>query len=346
MNNRTFAAIAAALCMLAALPLSARDMVHTYKVTNGCKYARPDAPVVVPIPETWSWVRSTTVFVAGTNAEIPSQLDDLNGNGVPDEVVFTTDFEGGQSRDFWVLFTNIAPVKERYPARVHAQMFLKNGSVNEPKKEICATADNMYNKLHHHGPAFESELVAYRIYFDKKQTADLYGKYEKGLELAETMWYPTDKQLAEGAGDDIIRVFGSVGVGTLKGWDPETGKATHIAPVARRCARIVVNGPVRTIVDMRVEAWEYRGRKVDLTSRYVLYAGHRDCEVRNTLKNASGLTFCTGVMKMAERTTRLNQQEGTLATWGTDYPVNDTVKFAKQTVGLAVYVSPWRIREQ
>ena len=33
--------------------------------------------------------------------------------------------------------------------------------------------------------AFESELVAYRIYFNEKQTTDLYGKFNKGLEIEE-----------------------------------------------------------------------------------------------------------------------------------------------------------------
>ena len=38
--------------------------------------------------------------------------------------------------------------------------------------------------------------MAYRIYFDKKQTVDVYGKYHKQLELARSLWYPTDEQLA------------------------------------------------------------------------------------------------------------------------------------------------------
>lgn len=57
--------------------------------------------------------------------------------------------------------------------------------------------------MHHHGPAFESELVAYRLYFDKKQTVDIYGKFNKGFEIKESQFYPTDEQLARGFGDDV-----------------------------------------------------------------------------------------------------------------------------------------------
>ena len=41
------------------------------------------------------------------------------------------------------------------------------------------TADpaiDTYHQLHHHGVAIESDLMAYRIYFDKKQTIDIYAK--------------------------------------------------------------------------------------------------------------------------------------------------------------------------
>ncbi len=342
MKGKSFTLLLAGL--VAVQLCAARDLIHSYKITNNAKIARTDAPVVITIPETEAWVRSATVYQG--NTEIPSQMDDLTGDGKFDELSFVINLDAGQTKNVWVLFTNIAPVKERYPARVHAQMYLiKDDKTLEARKEVSAVADNMYNKLHHHGPAFESELVAYRIYFDKKQTVDLYGKTNKGLELASTMWYPTDAQLAAGAGDDVIRVFNSVGVGTLKGWDPVKKQATHITPMARRTARIVANGPVRTVVDMRVEGWEYQGRLIDMTSRYILYAGHRDAEVCNTITGGQGLQFCTGVMKIARHTQRLDAAKGFMATWGTDYPVNDTIKFGPQTVGLAIYADPWRIKD-
>ena len=66
-----------------------------------------------------------------------------------------------------------------------------------------------YHQLHHHGVAVENELMAYRIYFDKKQTIDPYCKRKPQLELAESHWYPNDSLLAAGYGDDILRVSGT-----------------------------------------------------------------------------------------------------------------------------------------
>ena len=88
-----------------------------------------------------------------------------------------------------------------------------------------------YHQLHHHGVAVESELMAYRIYFDKKQTIDPYCKRKPQLELAQSYWYPNDSLLAEGYGDDILRVSGTVGVGSVKYWN---GKLYHIEDVGER----------------------------------------------------------------------------------------------------------------
>ena len=121
---------------------------------------------------------------------------------------------------------------------------------------------------------FESELVAYRVYFNQKQTVDPYGKFKKGLEIKESGFYPNDEQLARGFGDDVLMVGNSCGVGALKGWDGT--KATHIEPIAFRTESILAYGPVRTIVDVVVKGWNYQGKELNMTNRYILYAGHRD----------------------------------------------------------------------
>ena len=43
----------------------------------------------------------------------------------------------------------------------------------------AAGTENVYSFVYHHGPAIESELVAYRIYFNEKQTVDPYSKVNK-----------------------------------------------------------------------------------------------------------------------------------------------------------------------
>ena len=186
-----------------------------------------------------------------------------------------------------------------------------------------------YTILQHHGIAFESELVAYRIYFNEKQTTDLYGKFNKGLEIEESMFYPTDEQLQKGFGDDVILVRGSCGAGTLRGWDGS--QATDIQPVAFRGQRLIASGPVRTIADAEVKGWEYQGKELNMINRYTLYAGHRDAQVDVLFDQPLDKeTFCTGVQNIGYSATMYSDHEGLVAAWGTDWPVGDTIKYKKK----------------
>lgn len=302
--------------------LAARTLKTRYRVTTDCE--RRDCPVVIrDVPE---WAQSAAVHSDGET--IPAQLDRALG-----ELAFVADIAG--SRDFRIVYSSKSSARP-FPARVHAQMWLKRPDKTlQAVDTVASTRDDMYHKLHHHGPAFESEYAAYRIYFDKKQTIDTYGKKHPRLELAETMWYPSDEQMAAGSGYDNLRVFGSVGVGTLKGWDAAKGKMIHITDFARREARILARGPVRTVVEMRVEGWRYGGREISMTSRYILYAGHGEVQVENRIEGGCpGLLFTTGVMKMARH--RVVRGEDRVAAWGCDFPENDTLKWERESVGLAV----------
>ena len=208
------------------------------------------------------------------------------------------------------------------------------------------TADpaiDTYHQLHHHGVAVESELMAYRIYFDKKQTIDPYCKRKPQLELAQSHWYPNDSLLAAGYGDDILRVSGTVGVGSVKYWNGQ--KQVHIEPVAERSQRIVSSKKDQATIEVAVKGWEVEGKSVDMSTRYSMNAGHRDLRCDVSLSEAvEGL--CTGVQTIPAKSpndqsqiTNYQLQNGVLlVSWGTDWPVNDSVKFAKETVGLAVFI--------
>ncbi len=218
-----------------------------------------------------------------------------------------------------------------------------------PITEWTDTPDkDTYHSLHHHGVAVESELMAYRIYFDKKQTIDVYCKRKPQLELAQSHWYPNDSLLAQGFGDDILRVSGTVGVGSVKYWNGK--KQVHIEPVAERSQRIVSSKKDQATIEVAVKGWEIpksqisnlQSQIVDMAVRYTLRAGHRDmrCDV-SLSEPVEGL--CTGVQAIPAKggndtITMILPNGVLLASWGTDWPVNDSAKYAKETVGLAVFI--------
>ena len=308
------------------------------QIENPWEKPQADAPIAIPLSEVKVPFAIQSAIVKDGETEIPSQLDDLNGDEQFDELAFVIDMPAQAEKTVTITFSSEGPEKE-YPSRVYATLKLRDrkGNKHMPIHSLTVPgSSNVYNMVYPHGPAFESELVAYRVYFNEKQTLDPYGKFHKGLEIEESGFYPNDEQLAKGFGDDVLRMFDSCGPGTLKGWNGT--KATHIKPVGSRTESILAYGPVRTIVEIIDKDWEYQGSTLTMTTRYILYAGHRDVETQVSFRRPlQEETFCTGVQNIIGSTS-FSDHEGLVACWGTDWPVNDTVKYAKETVGLATCI--------
>jgi len=283
--------------------------------------------------------------------EVSSQLDDLNADGVPDQLAFLVDtIAAGQRLHYQLLCRKH---HRAFAKEVHAEMYRKSKEPQEgyvyheaegkqfyiaPVTEATFfPGEDSYHSMHHHGVAFESSLMAYRIYFDKKQTIDVYAKKTPQLELDACKWYPTDEQLADGFGDDILRVSGYIGVGTYKPYNGE--KMIHFDNVLSRTERIVSQGNIRTICQIEDHGWVLpTGDTVDVVTRYTLYARHRDVMVE-VFCSAPVEWMCTGVQKVGAPNYFSDASNGAIAaSWGTAFPVNDSIKYGRETVGLAVYV--------
>ena len=187
--------------------------------------------------------------------------------------------------------------------------------------------------------------MAYRIYFDKKQTIDPYCKRTPQLELAQSHWYPNDSLLARGYGDDILRVSGTIGVGSVKYWNGK--KQIHIEPVSKRSQRIVSQKRDQATIEVAVKEWQIEDKTVDLSVQYTMKAGHRHMRCDVSLSHAiKGL--CTGVQFIPSKSSASRTPSDTsitvlengilLASFGTDWPVNDSAKYTKETVGLGAFI--------
>ena len=339
MKRYTF--LLTSLLWLAALCASAQeDLTLTVELKNTWNKARQDAPAVIRLADLQAGFPIRSAVVRDARQEIPSQLDDLDGDLLPDELAFVIDLPARGTRQVTVTLS-AAKSQKTYPPRVFAQMLVRDAKKGKhaPVQSITVPGTtNFYNMLYGHGPMFESELVGYRIYFNEKQTIDPYGKFNKGLELEKSQFYPNDAQLAQGFGDDVLLVGNSCGVGTLKGWDGK--KATHVKPIASRTERILASGPVRTVVEVEVKGWAYQGSELSMTQRYLLYAGHRDLRIKTTFaRPLRNEVFCTGVQDiMGNETVTYSDHQGLAGSWGRHWPVTDTVKYAKETIGIATYI--------
>ena len=313
------------------------------KVTNNASFSRQSVPVVIALDK---YGPVASALVKGDGTEIPCQLDDLDSDGQFDELCFLTDLERKQTRDFTISLSQEGKPHE-YKPQVYVEMMLANKKIKETNKQdiyiSSLTVDrdvNPYNQLHHHGPAFENDMVAYRVYFDHRQTIDIYGKYRRGLEIMQTQFYPDETQKALGYGDDVLWVGETLGLGTLRGFDGS--RPTMVKDVEQRGQRIVSRGPLRTIVEMVDKQWKPSAdaQPVDMTTRYTLYAGRRDLQVDVKFSRpVADLRFSTGIINV-KNSTEYSDKKGIRGCWGTDWPVSekDSAGHKRETVGLGICI--------
>ena len=343
------------------LPLAAAaQQTLTVSVSNPSTSVRSDEPVVINLAP-YDDVRSACVTIDGQ--EIPCQLDDLNQDETFDELCFLADLRGKEKKQYSVtLYQEGEP--RTYPARVYAEMVLGNSKDKSLKKNqqnnyiesITARGDAAYtyNIQHHHGVDFESELNGIRIYFDERQTLDLYGKFKKQLELKETQFYTDQDQKAKGYGDDVLWVGQTFGLGAFRGWNGK--EPTQVSPVKSRTQRIISYGPLRTIVEIIDKGWlAPQGNLSPLTShlsplnmtlRYTQYAGHRDTDVDVFFNRpVADYQFSTGIINV-KNSVEFSDKKGLRACWGTDWPSSDTIAFKRETVGLGICIPMRYIRSE
>jgi mannose-6-phosphate isomerase-like protein (cupin superfamily) len=259
----------------------------------------------------------TTIDTKPTNVEtvkeLLSQADDLDGDGKADELAFQIDLEPKQTRMVTITYGASGPRAE-YPKGTNAKF-----------------------AMHYDGMGWESETTAWRLYFDKRNAIDLWGKRKPGLYL-ETFAAPDYKYQEEAAiGRDIYNVGKSLGAGGVGAWID--GRALPVAEVSNRKWRIISTGAVRSIVEFTYEGWKAGSRTVTLRSRITQWAGERGYEHRVVL-DTPDFPLVAGISRKPE----LQEMDGnacSFAIWGPQVVkpgTGATDSLSDQSLGLAIIV--------
>ncbi|HXP40749.1 MAG TPA: DUF4861 family protein, partial [Candidatus Acidoferrales bacterium] len=256
---------------LCALPAQGAQKIKNIKVavSNPSDHPRNAADIVIPIVQIRTIAPDFTpgaLIVTASDAstpeqdasilqteELPSQVDDLDGDGKGDELAFQVDLAPHQTRIVTVSYGD----QERI-SRLRSDYQQRTAALFSRKIE---------------GLGWESERVAFRVYFDSRNAIDLYGKRRPTLQLA--MYAAPDYTYHDESpeGRDIYKVGDAIGIGAVAGL--VDGKVIKVAEVKDRKWRIIASGPVRTMVELEYDGWNARGKIIDLRSRITQWAGER-----------------------------------------------------------------------
>ena len=348
MKKKMMMAVVAALLSLG---VQAQKLVEV-TVKNPSGEARQDVPVVMDL-KSWGDIRKAVVKVDGK--EIPSQLDDLDRDCVNDELCFLVNLGKKEKKTYCVSLYEEGE-QAQYPARTFAELCLpsRNKKLAKNQQDIYLKSiafdkrtKDPYHYVHSHGICFESDLVAMRVYFDHRQTIDLYGKINPGLVIEKTQFYPSEEQIAAGSGDDCLWVGNTYGLGALRGWDGRNQVLLNDLKYQEQ--RVISEGPLRAIVELDDRGWTPAPglKPVNATIRYTIYAGHRDFDVDVFFnKDVSHYDFATGLINV-KGSSEYADGKGLRGCWGSDWPTGkDDGKHKLETVGLGIYVPAQMLAKQ
>ncbi len=258
-------------------------------VTNPTDQERPAENIVLSVPELkkiapdfYAGSQIVTATDAGNLAddalvlhptELPSQIDSFANDFKPDELAFQIDLKPRQTRIVtitWGAVDRIFRLRGDYEKQTNALFTRKID-----------------------GLGWESKRDAFRLYFDKRNAIDLYGKPRPSLQLERYAGPGYIYHNYSPDGRDIYLVADALGIGAPAGW--VNGAAEHVAEVEDRSWRIVTPGPVRAIVELTYKGWKVGGKTVDLQERITQWAGERGFLQTIQSSDAGDLVFATGL---------------------------------------------------
>jgi len=305
-------------------------------VTNPSSSVRSATDIVIPIaeirkvaPDFKPGAMIVTVSDASTmeedasvlqTEELPSQVDDLDGDGKADELAFQLDLAPHQTRIVTISYGE------------GARIWRLRGDYKQ------RTAALFSRKIE--GLGWESERVAFRIYFDSRNAIDIYGKRRPTLQLS--MYASPDYAYHEESpeGRDMFKVSDSIGIGAVAAMID--GKLIKVADVKERKWRILASGPVRSIVELEYDGWNAAGKIMHLQSRITQWAGERGFEHTISADCGDGFEFATG-LPVKPGITPVNSGKDSPATWIASWGeqvvapgATATQEIPGQNLGLAV----------
>jgi pectinesterase len=292
--------------------ISSATGAQTLNVSAENKLAieRRDEVIAVPwsdVTKTLPAATASRVRVSDTgDREMASQVIDNDGDGKPDELLFLADFWPGERKIF--------EVTARAPARKpEARVFIRH---DDPRDDI----------------AWESDRIAFRIYGEglKKTSSAMSSNgidvWPKSVHrLVVEKWYTKghdEYHIDTGEGADFFDVGETLGAGGTAIWKNDTiYRADNF-----KAWKIIANGPIRAIFELRYDPWTGGGLAVSEVKRVTIDAGSILYKAESFFSTSNGgqIPYAIGLVKRpGMRGTESREKKWAwLSGWGPVAPKN------------------------
>ena len=288
-------------------PLAAQTLGVTAE--NPLAVERRDEVIAVPWSDVTRALKSASpAHVRAAEAggsELASQVIDADGDGKPDELLFLANFWPKEKKTFAI--TADAPSQ-----KVQPRVFIRH---DDPRDDV----------------AWESDRIAWRIYGEglKKTSSamssngiDVWPKSVHALVVEK--WYTKGHDayhIDTGEGADFFDVGETLGAGGTAIWKNDTiYRGDNF-----KAWKIIANGPIRAIFELRYDPWTGGGITVSETKRITIDAGQNLYRAESIFRsNAGVIPYAIGLVKRPgmRGTESADKKWAWLSGWGPVAPKN------------------------
>ncbi|MEG3182356.1 DUF4861 family protein [Sphingomonas sp. LT1P40] len=264
------------------------------------------APRPVPTKEQLAVMGPHGIRQETNGRALDLQMDDLDKDGVWDELFFQADLKPRETRTYYLYLG------------FHQRGWNPHGA---------AAAIGSYSR--HMVPFWESGNVGWKLWFP--DSADVYGKRKNILVAPQILTQNWDgyavAYVDPAYGSDIMSVddsFGGGGIGLFETPGSDKVSRPRFSPNAdakerwntnqlkdtRYAFEVIVNGPLRSMVRIKTMNWNTGKGRYALEQVYTAYAGHNYATAKvhfSQWDGGKGVQFAAGIRKKAGETLGLRQ---------------------------------------
>ena len=276
----------------------------SFTLVNPSDDVLEDQPVVLQRSDLPQSTTGDVLILKGPDGQaIPAQYDDTDGDRTWDELVFQYSLQP-QARAIleyeWGALQDLPDFQSR--AHVHLGYSAERNNVFQPVTSNVRPSDHEPQSTPYlyqfEGPGWESEVVAFRSYFDRRNGKDIFGKTKRQL-YVDSMGLGENYHKLQPWGMDVLKVGASLGAGALA--ILKNDSLYRLGETEQARFEVLANGPVRARLKLSYEGWEVGDQTYGLEETITIWGGKRWYESEIKLIGGSATdTLVTGIVNLHE----------------------------------------------
>jgi hypothetical protein len=265
-----------------------------------------------------TYVQNFPLLICKTDT-IPSQVNDLDGDGKWDELFVVTHFAANENKIIQLKWVTEAP---KFPIRTSVR-FGKREAENiplQPAMEETVNAHQVYKKLGFQkyqtdGPSWENDKVGFRHYLDGRNAKDVFGKKipaitPENVGISSTGAVEDNYHVMHDWGRDVFPVGSSAGLGGYALLvDNEITRLGILGTdtlnnIEKTTFKIVAEGSENSVLNYTYSNWKASGNNYQVNETTSIWRG------MYAFKNTVSIDGITGKETFLIALSNINNQKG------------------------------------